>query len=101
MLGRIMPAAAVLAILGIVWWHGYDAGKTAERAVYEAAATHVAEKAKEAAQRQADALSRVTDTINRADEKIEAIKEGLFDETAAPGTCSIDAGWMLRLDQIR
>ena len=102
MLGKpIVMILAVVTIVATAWWSGFQNGKSASREAHLLTLIEVSRKAEEAAQKRAQTLAEIKETVMLADQEIETIRKGLFDENAAPGDCPIRADWVRKLDQIR
>lgn len=102
MLGKAATTtAALIVICGAIWVAGYEQGKSVAREAHLEAIIEVTRKAEEAAAHRTKLLADIRETILLADEEIETIRKGLFDEDAAPGNCDIRTDWMRRLDKIR
>lgn len=94
----------ILVAVGIavlVWTHGFHTGKMLAEADYTRQAAQVAKQAEDASQRASQALSDISATIKSDDLSLAAIEDGLIHEETGPDTCSVGAGRLLRLDQIR
>lgn len=97
----ITTVAALVVIAGAVWSAGYAQGKSFAREAHLEAIIQIKEQAEQESKRRVQMLTDIRETIMLADQEIETIRKGLFDEDAAPGDCAVRTDWVRKLDKIR